>query len=244
MPNVAQGQFVNQLSLDAIRVGFDPFKSPSMLLNSDKYKDRLFFFNYAEAYLELLVHLRTSVIIEGGYSHSQWNRYTNTFFYDSRGYFMKFGLDFNVSEPHPNYEIDLGWRIGVNSFVENTRIKLHGNYWDTRIDETPIVDKPSSTYWGEIVLDAKHRLFRKSENKILKNIWIQASFRARFKQRDLVEGNEHDQYYFIPGYGFNTRMMPGLHFTLSYFFKIRERKIYRIHHLYDSKVLLDRSKSR
>jgi len=244
LPNDAQGQYVSQWSLDGIRVGFDPFKTVSMFLNEEKYKDRPFFFNYTDGYVEFLVHQRTSIMVEGGYSHSQWNRYKNTFFYDSRGYFIKAGFDFNLSEPHPHYEVDLGWRIGMNTFVENSIIKLHGNYWDKQVNEQRLYNKPGSTYWGEFVLNAKRRIFRKSENKVWGNLWIESSLRLRFKQSDLKTTTEYDQYYFIPGYGFNNRFMPGLNFGLSYFIKIRERKVYRIHHIYDSKVLIDNHKEK
>ena len=234
----AKAQYVSQWSLDAIRIGFDPIKSGSLLFNPEKYKDRTYFFNYAEASLELLVHLRTSVILEGGYSHSKWNRFNNTYFYDTKGYFMKFGLDFNISEPHPDFEVDLGWRIGINKMVENGNIKLNGNYHNETIDNTPLNKVPNSLYWGEIVLDSKYKIFRKSESKALQNLWFQASLRLRFKPKDISEG--YEQYYIIPGYGFNNRIMPGVHFSLSYFIKFRERKVYRIHHAYDSKVLINK----
>jgi hypothetical protein len=236
LTRTAKAQYVSQWSLDAIRVGFDPLKSGSMLFNAEKFRDRKYFFNYTEAYLELLVHLRTSVILEGGYSHSKWNRYNNTYFYDSKGYFMKFGLDFNISEPHPDFELDLGWRIGINKMVENSELKLKGDYYGETVEESPIHKLPNSLYWGEIVLDGKTKIFRKSESKVLQNLWFQASFRLRFKPKDISEG--YEQYYIIPGYGFNNRIMPGIHFTLSYFIKFRERKVYRIHHAYDSKVLI------
>ena len=234
----AKAQYVSQWSLDAIRIGFDPIKSSSMLLNPEKYKDRKFFFNYAEASLELLVHLRTSIVLEGGYSHSKWNKYNNTYFYDTKGYFMKFGLDFNISEPHPDYEIDLGWRIGINKMLENGDLRLKGDYYGEGIETSPLHKIPNSLYWGEIVLDGKRKIFRKSENKVLQNLWFQTSLRLRFKPNDISEG--YDQYYIIPGYGFNNRIMPGVHFTLSYFIKFRERKVYRIHHAYDSKVLINK----
>lgn len=233
-----KAQYVSQWSLDAMRIGFDPIKSGSMLFNAEKYNDRKFFFNYTEAYLELLVHLRTSIVLEGGYSHSKWNRYNNTYFYDTKGYFMKFGLDFNVSEPHPDFEIDLGWRIGINKMVENGNIKLKGDYHEETVENTPLNKVPNSLYWGEIVLDGKYKIFRKSESAVLQNLWFQASVRVRFKPTDVSEG--YDQYYIIPGYGLNNRIMPGLHFTLSYFIKFRERKVYRIHHAYDSKVLINK----
>lgn len=236
-PN-AHAQYVSQWSLDAIRIGFDPVKSGSMLFNAEKYKDRTFFFNYTEAYLELLVHLRTSIVLEAGYSHSKWNRYNNTFFYDTKGTFMKFGLDFNVSEPHPDFEVDLGWRIGINKMTENAKLNLQGEYFNETIDKATIDNASTNFYWGEIVLDGKYKLFKKSESAILQNLWFQTSVRLRFKPKDVAE--QYEQYYIIPGYGFNNRIMPGLHFTLSYFIKFRERKVYRIHHAYDSKVLINK----
>lgn len=235
-----QAQFVNQLSLDAIRFGIDPIKSWSMLFNPNKYQDRPVFFNFTECYLELLLHLRTSAILEGGYSHSNWNKYNNTFFYNSKGYFLRLGLDFNVTEPDPNFEVDLGWRIGMNRFTETTHLVLAGEYWGGKVDDYPIKNVTGFTYWGEIALDTKFRVFKNSENLVLKNIWFQTSLRIRFKQNDL-SSQSTDQYYFIPGYGFNNRIMPGLHFSLTYFLKIRERKVYQIHHAYDNKVLIKSS---
>ena len=151
---------------------------------------------------------------------------------------MKFGLDFNISEPHPDYEIDLGWRIGINKMLENGDLRLKGDYYGEGIETSPLHKIPNSLYWGEIVLDGKRKIFRKSENKVLQNLWFQTSLRLRFKPNDISEG--YDQYYIIPGYGFNNRIMPGVHFTLSYFIKFRERKVYRIHHAYDSKVLINK----
>jgi hypothetical protein len=235
---LAQAQYVSQWSLDAIRLGFDPIKSVSMFSSVDKHKDKSVYFNYTEAYLELLIHLRTSVVLEGGYSRSHWNRYNNTFLYDSKGYFVKFGLDFNLTEPNPDFEVDLGWRIGVNKMRENAVMHLKGDYWGTEIHETPLNNKTGSLYWGEIVLDGKYKLFRSSNSIVLQNLWFHTSFRMRFKPSDISE--TYDQYYLIPGYGFNNRVMPGLHFTLSYFVKFRERRIYRIHHAYDSKVLINK----
>ena len=151
---------------------------------------------------------------------------------------MKLGLDFNITKPNPDFEVDLGWRIAINSMQENSTLNLKGDYWGTSVNETPLKNVHGNLYWGEIVLDSKYKLFRKSESAILKNLWFHTSIRMRFKPQDI--SNSYDQYHLIPGYGLNNRIMPGIHFTLSYFMKFRERKIYRIHHAYDSKVLINR----
>jgi len=232
----ANAQYVNQWSLDAIRVGIDPVKSWSMLSNADKHLNRPVYFNFIEGFIELQVHQRTSIVLEAGYSNSNWNRLKNTFFYNSKGTFFRFGLDFNVTEPDPDYEVDLGWRIGFNSFKEKGRLALHGDYWKQDISDNSI--SPSlGTYWGELLLDLKYRVFRNTNNHHLRNIWFNTSFRLRFKQNDLVAEKEN-QYIMIPGYGFNNRFMGGVHFGLSYFFKIRERKVFTLHHIHDSKILL------
>ncbi|MBC7390301.1 MAG: hypothetical protein H7329_13880 [Opitutaceae bacterium] len=229
-------QFVSQWSLDALRIGIDPIKSWSMLSHADKHMDRPVYFNHTEGFVEFLVHQRTSIVFEAGYSNSNWNLFKNTLFYNSSGTYYRLGFDFNVSEPDPNYEVDLGWRIGVNSFKEKARLALHGDYWNQNVDEHPLSSQ-GSTYWGEVVLDIKYRVFKNSENKYLKNLWFNTSFRFRFKQNDLKAEVQH-QYYMLPGYGFNSRYFGGINFGLSYFLKIRERKIYTIHHLHDNKVLL------
>jgi hypothetical protein len=236
----AKAQYVSEWSLNAIRVGIDPIKTWSMLLNANNYKDRPVFFNFAEGYLELLLHLRTSAVFEGGYSKSHWNQRSNTFFYQSEGYFWRGGLDFNITEPDPDFEVDLGWRLGMSSFKQNSRVVLKGDYWGNNLDQTPMKDFKAFTYWGEILLDAKTRVFRNSERQFFSNLWFQASLRIRFKQTE--QAIETDQYYMIPGYGFNNRIMPGLHFALTYFIKLKEKKVYRIHHVYDSKVLIKKGR--
>jgi hypothetical protein len=237
LPQKSKAQFVNQLSLDAIRIGIDPIKSWSMLFNANKYQDRPVFFNFVEGYAEFLVHLRTSVVLEGGYSNSHWNQYNNTFFYNSKGYFFRAGLDFNVTEPDPDFEVDLGWRIGANAFTQSSHMQLHGDYWQNQVNTYPMQNVPGSTFWGEILLDAKFRIFKNYRQQFFQNLWFHSSLRLRFKQNDL-QSESPDQYYFIPGYGFNNRIMPGFHFTLSYFIKLRERKVYRIHHVHDNRVLI------
>lgn len=233
-----KAQFVNQLSLDAIRVGIDPIRSWSMLMNADKHKNRPMFFNFVEGYAEFLVHLRTSVVLEAGYSNSNWNLYKNTFYYNSKGWYGRFGLDFNLTEPDPNFEVDLGWRLGFNSFTETSQIVMKGDYWGTMVNEYPMYKLPGSTYWGEILLDLKVRLFKRSERTFFKNLWFHSSVRVKLKQGDLNSQNT-DQYYWIPGYGLNHRIMPGINFTLSYFIKIRERRVYQFHHAHDNRVLIN-----
>lgn len=237
----AQSQFVSQWSLDALRVGFDPIKSGSMFFNPGKYRDRPLFFNHTDGYLELLLHLRTSAVIEGGYTSIYLNRYHNTFFYNNKGTFLRMGLDFNVSEPDPDYEVDIGWRLGINSFKESAQLVLDGEYWNSHIDQMLINTTGGFTYWGEMLLDLKYRVFKDSENAFFKNLWFHASFRLKFKQSDL-KAETYEQYYYLPGYGINSRFMGGVNFTLSYFIKIRERKVYHLHHIYDSKVLLKKGR--
>ncbi len=237
----SNAQFVNEFSLDAIRFGIDPIRSWSMLGNASKNQERPVYFNFVEGYLEFLIHLRTSFVVEAGYSNSHWNLYNNTFFYNSKGSFYRFGFDFNVTEPDPNFEVDLGWRIGFNSFTQSSHMKLDGTYWKNEVNQYPMQQFPGSTYWGEILLDTKFRMFKKSASIVFANMWFQTSIRVRFKQNDL-SSQSPDQYYFIPGYGFNNRIMPGLHLTLSYFLKLRERKVYRIHHLHDNRVFIHERK--
>jgi len=113
---------------------------------------------------------------------------------------------------------------------------LHGDYWNNDIKQQ-LFKSNASTYWGELVLDMKYRVFKNTDNQYLQNIWFNTSLRFRFKQNDLKAETEN-QYYMVPGYGFNSRYSGGINFGLSYFFKIRERKVYTIHHLHDNKVLL------
>ena len=196
-------------SFDGFRVGLDPVKSATFLLK-DKQHKFLYFPNTLEGYSELLLFGNTSVVFEPGYSKTFLQLPSRNYQYESRGYYLRAGLDFNISHPEEKAEITLGWRFGMNEYTEEAQSSFYNEYYGKRLSNKLPANR-KKFIWGELVLTHKYCLYKHPVNK--SKLYFAVSLRIKNSNR--LPSDPYPSLA-IPGYGLYKKYVPAVNFALFY----------------------------
>jgi hypothetical protein len=223
-----------QLRFTQIRVGIDPIFSATMFIpQQDLHKYTADYHNW-EGSLELIGPYRLSFIGEFGHTNIAMNVLGGTEIFRSKGYYGRLGCNFDLSKPNKNYELDLGWRLGLSIPQESAYIYLKGQYWNSEITS----DFPQRTnvyLWAEMLLEYKFMIIPK--HPFLRNFWLASSFRIKLNPSALQEQPYKTQY--VPGLGFGTLFAPSFAFNLIYAIHFSKGQVHKSHHLHNNFDILE-----
>lgn len=224
---LAQSSYSQILGIEAVRVGVDPVRSFSFLLNNKK-KDQMYVPHVTELYSEFLIFERTSFIAELGYSNNYFQTQGENLHYTSKGIYSKLGFDFDLTAPEEKVNFSIGWRAGFNHYSERQQVNLISNYYhDSYIINYHVNTK--NFIWGELLITHKYKLYENYQTK--NKLYFSFSLRCKFTNH--LPGKDYPSLA-IPGYGFYHKYVPGITFGLLYHFQIKrntfkELKRRRIH---------------
>lgn len=197
----------------AVRVGIDPVKSLSWLLQ-ERQSNHQFYFNTIEGYAEVMCFQRVSVVSEFGYAKSHLNKSNGNFDYYSNGKYLRLGLDFELSGKDERVESYIGGRIGLSSYKEHGVLTFSNDYFDSDyIQDLGVNSK--SLLWGEVAFTTKYKFNKKTPS----GLYFASSF--RLKCANYFPPYEKFRSYHIPGFGFNNALSAGINFALFYHFRIK-----------------------
>lgn len=180
------------------------------MLLKDKNHKFLYFPNMAEGSAELMLFGRTTVVMEGGYAKSFMQLPSHNYQYTSKGYYVKLGLDFDISHPDERAEITLGWRFGVNNYTESALLSFASDYYGERYMEQATKNK-KQFMWGELLLTHKFCLYHNEKN----DHKIYFAVTLKLKTSNWLPAYPYPSLA-IPGYGFYKKYIPAVSFSLFY----------------------------
>ncbi|MDX2195778.1 MAG: DUF6048 family protein [Cytophagales bacterium] len=208
------------------RVGIDPLTALTFAIPKLDYRDFKFSYHNIEGSVELIGPYRLSLVNETGYTIQQQNVKNGTQVFMTEGLYNRFGFNFDLSDPHKSYEIDLGWRFGYAHPVEHGYFYQKDTYWNG--EYVPLLERRSPVYiWPEILIDNKFKLSKKKN--FTKNILFSVSFRLKFTPAQKEQEAYRTQY--IPGFGMNQSFHPSFLFNLIYAIHFAGGAVHKAQHL-------------
>jgi hypothetical protein len=226
--------FISQaqlLRLTQIRVGFDPIYTATQFTKTIYTQNSFLNYKNWEANIEFIGPYRLSMLAEVGKTGFVTSPGDGSFYTNNYGFYSRYGFNFDLAKPSKNFEYDLGWRLGYsNSFMDNVA-NLKGDYWGG-YDNKLISQFNSQTFWVEVLLDTKARLFTKQKGP-LGNIWAGISIRGKIMPFFTEEAQTAHVSY-VPGYGYFLPFGGGIQFNLLYAFHLLGPNVHKCKHVHDN----------
>jgi hypothetical protein len=197
-----------------IRIGADVYGPASYLYNkynlvSDKKSLGI------EGYLSLDIDTQKAAVIEAGYLDFMYTQYNYN--YQSKGYFVKIGVDFNLIHPEQalgRYYAGIGLRYGFSIFKSEVPVIKYKNYWGSLTSSVP--PSTSTAHFIEASPGIKAEVFRNFSMG-----WI---IRLRFL---IYSGTGKDlKAISIPGFGDGVKVFsPGINYYLIVSIPYKNQKL-------------------
>ena len=192
------------------RIGLDILKlfSAALKESGQDYKTR----NKIEVVGAYKINPHFYFCLDGGYGKGTQSEYQGVLRYISQGFYVKPGFDINtlsrVNKGTPNFELLIGYRLGLSSFNENVKYVFTSKFWETEFVETEEQYK-STQHWHEVLFTFRSNFMRNKATGLSTGVTL----RTRIKPNK----SEHTQL-FIPGYGGNNGMNFALNWDVSLLF--------------------------
>jgi hypothetical protein len=157
-----------------------------------------------EGFLSIDIDTSKSYVLEAGYLNFKYEQYNYS--YNSRGGFIKLGIDFNLLSPfvgQGKYYAGLGLRYGLGVFRAEVPGFEHENYWGTATGSIPA--STHMAHFLEVSPGIRAELFR--------NLDIGWAVRLRLL---VYSGTGKDvKAIYIPGFGNGSKSFsPGINYFL------------------------------
>ena len=133
-------------------------------------------------------------VIEAGYSEINFKK--DNYNYQSDGYFVKLGMEYNMLKKYPTDFLGVGIKIGMADFNQQAdNVIIEDSHWGSFT--TNVDSRNYNAYWLEASLGVKGEIF--------KNIYLGWSALVRIK---VSGGNDRSfQPYDIPGFGNGSKKL-------------------------------------